>query len=58
MKTYAGDGRNYIQQAIENGAAAIVQEANYEANAFVSSVPVIQIANLDKICGKNSCLLV
>jgi UDP-N-acetylmuramyl tripeptide synthase len=52
MKTYAGDGRNYIQQAIENGAAAIVQEANYEANAFVSSVPVIQIANLDKICGK------
>lgn len=52
MKTHAGDGRNYIQQAIENGAAAIVQEANNEANAFVSSVPVIQIANLEKICGK------
>lgn len=52
MKTHAGDGRDYIQQAIENGAAAIVREAGDGASLTSLQIPVIQIENLDKICGK------
>lgn len=49
MKTHAGDGRDYIPQAIAAGAAVILAEG--DVSVSTGSVPVIVVQNLSKNAG-------
>ena len=48
----AGDGRNYIVQAVAAGAAAVVVQAPLPTAGLPGSVPVLEVSGLVKLLGE------
>ncbi len=46
------DGRDYIVQALQRGAAGVIAEAGAKAKVGASATPVVEVAGLGTLCGE------
>src|SRR5690606_37619127 len=51
-KGHAGDGRDYLAQAIQAGAAAVVMHADGQEAIAPLGVPVLEVENLSEVLGQ------
>ncbi|MBP6637386.1 MAG: UDP-N-acetylmuramoyl-L-alanyl-D-glutamate--2,6-diaminopimelate ligase [Sulfuritalea sp.] len=46
------DGRDFIAQAVQRGAAAVIAEAGTKARVGAGDAPIIEVARLSSLCGE------
>ena len=46
------DGRDFIAQAVQRGAAAVIAEAGTKARVGAGDAPIIEVARLGSLCGE------
>jgi UDP-N-acetylmuramoyl-L-alanyl-D-glutamate--2,6-diaminopimelate ligase len=46
------DGRDFIAQAVQRGAAAVIAEAGPKARVGAGDAPIIEVAGLGTLCGE------